>query len=75
VDRKIRALAKTGTASVFREWLEAEEGGEARHLPRALEAGDAVARRILQETAEDLAFGLSHAVHLLNPRSSCWVEA
>jgi glucokinase len=42
-------------------------GGEAKHLAAAWQQGDAVARRLLQETAEDLAFGLSHVVHLLHP--------
>jgi len=43
------------------------QGGEARHLKPALEAGDALAQRILDETAEDLAFALSHVVHLMHP--------
>ena len=42
-------------------------GGEARHLSAALTQGDAHAARILQETAADLAFGLSHVVHLFHP--------
>lgn len=42
-------------------------GGEARFLKPALEAGDALARRILDETAEDLAFALSHVVQLMHP--------
>ena len=36
-------------------------------LARAIEGGDALAKRILEETAEDLAFGLSHVVHLAHP--------
>jgi glucokinase len=42
-------------------------GGEARHLAAALQQGDPAAKRLLQETAEDLAFGLSHAAHLFHP--------
>jgi len=42
-------------------------GGEAKHLAAAWRQGDAAARRLLQETAEDLAFGLSHVVHLFHP--------
>lgn len=42
-------------------------GGEARFLSPALDAGDALARRILDETAEDLAFALSHVVQLMHP--------
>jgi glucokinase len=43
-------------------------GGEARHLAAALDQGDAAARQILRDTAEDLAFGLSHVVHLCHPQ-------
>jgi glucokinase len=32
-----------------------------------LRQGDVMANRILTETAEDLAFGLSHVVHLFHP--------
>jgi glucokinase len=42
-------------------------GGEARHLSKALRKGDAAARRLLGEIAEDLAFGLSHVAHLFHP--------
>jgi glucokinase len=41
-------------------------GGEARHLAAALP--DPAAQRILRETAEDLAFALSHVVHLFHPQ-------
>ena len=44
-----------------------ERGGEAKHLAAALQQGDPAAKRLLQEMAEDLAFGLSHAVHLFHP--------
>jgi len=39
--------------------LGASAGGEAKYLVAALEQGDGDARRILEEVAEDLAFGLS----------------
>jgi glucokinase len=42
-------------------------GGEAKHLAAAWQEGDPAARRLLQETAQDLAFGLSHVVHLFHP--------
>jgi glucokinase len=42
-------------------------GGEARHLSAALEADDPLAAKILKETADDLAFALSHVVHLCHP--------
>ena len=38
-----------------------------RVLVKAVEAGDELAGRILKDTAEDLAFGLSHVIHLMHP--------
>jgi glucokinase len=42
-------------------------GGESKHLRKAIEAGDELARRLLEETAEDLGFALSHVTHLVHP--------
>jgi glucokinase len=42
-------------------------GGEAKLLPQLVKAGNVVAQKILSETADDLAFGLSHVVHLFHP--------
>lgn len=67
VDRKIRRLIVERPDSLLARLVGQETAGEARHLGAALAAGDADARRILEETATDLAFGLSHAVHLLHP--------
>ena len=67
VDARIRELK----ASNPRGWLARlsadSVGGEATHLAGAFQQGDADARRILNETATDLAFGLSHVVHLFHP--------
>lgn len=67
VDRKIRAAAAADPQGRLAKLTAGMSGGEARRLGDALEAGDAAARAILEATAEDLAFGLSHAVHLLHP--------
>jgi glucokinase len=67
VDARIRALKTSQPASILARMLGSSEGGEARHLAGALDRGDAAARQILDETAEDLAFGLSHVAHLLHP--------
>lgn len=52
------ALAAAGPAT----------GGEARHVGPALAAGDPEARRIVDDVAADLAFALSHPVHLAHPQ-------
>lgn len=68
VDARIRRLKDASEPSVLREMIGDTVGGEAKFLTRALEKGDAAARRILTEVAEDLAIALSHAVHLIHPQ-------
>ena len=67
VDARIRELRVKEPKSLLAGLTGQTVGGEAKHLATAWQQGDAVARRLLQETAEDLAFGLSHVVHLLHP--------
>ncbi len=69
VDARIRALRETDPDSALCRLTGDSNGGEARHLPAALEQNDEAARRILRETADDLAFGLSHAVQLFHPEA------
>ncbi len=66
VDARIRALKETDPSGALAKMLGAAPGGEARHLAAALP--DTTAQRILRETAEDLAFVLSHVVHLFHPQ-------
>ena len=56
-----------GIGGVLAELIGDSMGGEARYLATALQQGDRAARRVLAETTEDLAFGLSHVVHLFHP--------
>ena len=67
VDAKIRRLKESGASGALCRALGEERGGESRHLAQALKQGDAAAQAILRETSEDLAFGLSHVVHLFHP--------
>jgi len=68
VDAKIRALKTSEPTSLLALLIGNAPGGEAKHLSAALQQGDAAAVRIFSEVAEDLAFGLSHAVHLFHPQ-------
>ena len=68
VDARIRRLRDDGVKSLLVDELPASPGGEAKLLTRALAAGDAAALRILKETAEDLAFALSHVTQLMHPQ-------
>lgn len=68
VDEKIRRLkAQPQQSGVLMELARKCEGGEARCLPEALAANDPTAWSVLRETAQDLAFALSHVTHLIHP--------
>jgi len=67
VDARLRQLKTTDPGSPIAKLIGDATGGEARFLARALEQGDRAAKRVLTETAEDLAFGLSHVTHLFHP--------
>lgn len=67
VDAKIRQACKSHPESPLSRLAISNPGAEARHLAVALQQHDPVAERILQETAEELAFGLSHVTHLFHP--------
>jgi len=65
VDKRVRELKVNRPESILAQ--AAGTGGEATHLRRAIEEGDSAAQQILEETATDLAFGLSHVAHLFHP--------
>jgi glucokinase len=66
VDRRIKEAIQNYSGELS-NLCKASPGCEARHLAAALKKRDPLARKILTETAEDLAFGLSHVVHLCHP--------
>ncbi|HET6246665.1 MAG TPA: ROK family protein [Tepidisphaeraceae bacterium] len=68
VDARIRALGKAEPDSLLARSIYGATGCEARFLAPALAAGDAAASRLLREIADDLAFALSHVIHLMHPR-------
>jgi glucokinase len=68
VDRKIRAVNQRTPESLLARLVGGQQRGEAKHLPAALSQNDPDALAILNETAEDLAFALSHVTHLLHPQ-------
>jgi glucokinase len=67
VDQRIQKALPEHPASKLHAFIGRNKGGEARFLQKAIEEGDALARKILDETAEDLGFALSHVTHLLHP--------
>src|SRR5690606_17806260 len=69
VDEKIRKHAHEYPDSLLAELTRGLTRGEARVLLQALERDDSAARDILAVTTDDLSFGLSHVVHLMNPQT------
>jgi glucokinase len=69
VDKKIRERTASAPDSALAKLIGSVSGGEARHLTAALQQGDSLAREILGEVSEDLAFGLSHVTHLIHPEA------
>ena len=68
VDAKVRAAANAAPEGILATMVRANApGAEARHLASAIEQRDLAAKRILNEIAGDLGFGLSHATHLFHP--------
>lgn len=67
VDAKIREAVKHAGNSILAKLAGQSPRAEAKALRPALEQGDPLAKQILGETAGDLAFGLSHVIHLFHP--------
>jgi glucokinase len=67
IDATIRASGRENQGSVLARLAEGASRGEARQLAPALRENCPVARRILDDLASDLAFGLSHVTHLVHP--------
>jgi len=68
VDRKIRERINSFEKSTLAKLVKDVKGGEAKYLKPAIEQNDPLAVEILNETADDLAFALSHATHLFHPQ-------
>ncbi|MDB5171708.1 MAG: Glucokinase [Phycisphaerales bacterium] len=68
VDARIRRTRSEQPDGFLARAIGDVAGGEARHLAAALHQKDPAAVRILHELSDDLAFALSHAVHLFHPR-------
>lgn len=67
VNRKIRNYIGSHPDSSLAARIPGTDKPESEYLPQALEEGDPAAWDILRETANDLAFALSHVVHLYHP--------
>jgi glucokinase len=67
VDEKIRKAVAANPGGTLAGLVNGKKRSEAIFLKEAMQKGDEMARQIFEETTDDFAFGLSHAVHLLHP--------
>jgi glucokinase len=67
VDRRIRQKCQEEPDTLLARLCSGHSGGEAAYLAVALQQGDPLAADIVDETARNLAFGLSHVTHLFHP--------
>jgi glucokinase len=67
VDEKIRKAVAAQPQSMLAKLVGDITKGEARFLSEAIKNGDTAAKRILHETADNIAFAVSHVVHLFHP--------
>jgi len=67
VDLKIRDAIRAEPEGILARRVAKESRAEARYLLGAMDAGDVSAQRIFEETMDELAFALSHVVHLFHP--------
>ena len=68
IDARIRELKSTAPTGALARLVGDECGGEAKQLGPALSESDSTAQQLLLDVSEDLAFGLSHVVHLFHPQ-------
>jgi glucokinase len=69
IEEKIREANRSFPGSHLAKLTSRLHAGEYKYLSEAVLAGDEMAKEILESTADDLAFSLSHAVHLLHPET------
>lgn len=67
MDQRIRHAIAEYPDSPLAGLVAGNESSEARFLAAAMQKNDPVARKLMREHAEDLAWALSHAVHLFHP--------
>jgi len=67
VDAKVRQYVADHPETILAGLVGKPGKSEAQFLLPAIQQGDTGASQILESTADDLSFGLSHIVHLFNP--------
>lgn len=68
VDQKVRQAISKAPNSILGQLAKEAVCGEAKFIRPAMERGDPLAKQLLSEAGADIAFGLSHVVHLFHPQ-------
>ena len=69
VDKKVWEAINAHPDDLLAKLANEYPGAEAKALARAVALNNTTAIKILDDTCDDLAFGISHAVHLLHPET------
>lgn len=67
VDEKIRKAAAANPRGTLAKLTAGKSRSEAIFLKEAIQKEDEAATQVFEQTTDDFAYGLSHAVHLLHP--------
>jgi glucokinase len=67
MDKKIRETKQQYPESKIAKIIKGQNGPEAKYLISAIQEDCEVAKGIFSELTDDIAFALSHVIHLLNP--------
>ncbi|HEY5511331.1 MAG TPA: ROK family protein [Prolixibacteraceae bacterium] len=68
VDNKIHEFARANPTSAIAKLTKGMSGGESKYLSSAIAEGDSGVLKILDETADNIAFALSYVVLLFHPK-------
>ena len=67
LNKKLEAYISNNPSSVLNQLTLTNKTDCNKNLMESISAGDVGAKQVLDETIDDLAFGLSHVIHLVNP--------
>lgn len=67
VDAQVKQIVQANPHSILANLAQHSENKQAQWLAPAIEQGDVLAQQLLTKTCQNLAFALSHVVHLFHP--------
>ena len=67
LNKKLEAYIANSPSSILDRLTQSNKTDCSKNLMESISEGDIGAKQVLDETIDDLAFGLSHVIHLVNP--------